>query len=528
MNLLKKNICTLTLAAIFSCLAINANAQGPDSLSKFILTPKEKPTPQINGPKVFGVRPRHPIIYTIPATGVRPMTFSAANLPTGVKVDAKTGQFKGAIDKPGTYSVILKAKNAKGQTEREFKIVVGEEIALTPPMGWNSWNIYATKVTQQLVHDNAEAMVKSGLINHGWSYMNIDDVWQGKRGGELKAILPDSATFPDMQKLCDEVHAMGLKIGIYSTPWIESYGHHVGGSANNPEGTFEAVKENVPRNKKLVPYAIGTYTFYDNDAHQFAKWGFDYLKYDWSPNELPETKKMYDALRATNRDVVYSLSNSTPYASIAELSKYANCWRTGGDIRDRWNSLKPRIFSQDKWAQYEHPGHWNDPDMMIVGYVGWGKGPRPTQLTPDEQYTHVSAWCLMSVPLLLGCDLTKLDDFTLSLLTNDEVLAVNQDPLGKQATVISKQGEAGILAKDLADGTKAVGLFNPGDEGAKQVVLKWADLGITGKYIVRDLWRQKDLGVFSDEFKVTVNQHGVVMVSLRPNKKYDAKLILIR
>ncbi|PTR01547.1 alpha-galactosidase [Mucilaginibacter yixingensis] len=515
MKTIAKSFCLIVAAA---SLSLTANAQGADSLSKYILTPKEKPAPQINGARVFGVRPGHPVVFTVPATGTKPISFSAAGLPAGIKLDAQTGQLQGAVTKPGTYNIVLKAKNAKGTATRDFKLIVGEEIALTPPMGWNSWNIYATKVTQQLVLDNARAMVKSGLINHGWTYMNVDDVWQGKRGGELKSILPDSVNFPSMQQLCDEVHGMGLKIGIYSTPWIESYGHHVGGSANNPEGVFAPTKENVPRNKKLFPYTIGTYTFYENDAKQFAKWGFDYLKYDWSPNELTETKAMYDAMRATSRDVVYSLSNSTPFAHITDLSKYANCWRTGGDIRDSWKSLKPRLLSQDKWAPMARPGHWNDPDMMIVGYVGWGKTPRPSMLTADEQYTHVSAWCLMSVPLLLGCDLTKLDDFTLSLLTNDEVLAVNQDPLGKQATVVAQQGDTGILAKNLFDGTKAAGLFNTGDEGTKEVVLKWSDLGIKGKYIVRDLWRQKDLGAFTDEFKANVNQHGVVMVSLRPSK----------
>jgi alpha-galactosidase len=164
--------------------------------------------------------------------------------------------------------------------------------------------------------------------------------------------------------------------------------------------------------------------------------------------------------------------------------------------------------------------------MMIVGYVGWGKGARPTMLTPDEQYTHVSAWCLMSVPLLLGCDMTKLDDFTTSLLTNDEVLALNQDPLGRQATVISRQGEAGVMAKDLEDGTKAAGLFYPGDSLATQkVTLRWSDLGIKGKYIVRDLWRQKDLGIFEGEFSADVRRHGVVLVSLRAagNPSAEAK-----
>jgi alpha-galactosidase len=489
-----------------------------DSTSAYILTPKESPSPKINGPKVFGVRPTHPILFTIPATGKRPMTFSADNLPKGVKLDTKTGRLSGSIAKGGEYKITLHAKNSLGEATRPFKIVVGETIALTPPMGWNSWNIYASKVTQELVLANAKAMASSGLINHGWSYMNIDDVWQGKRAGEFHAILPDSTTFPDMQALCDEVHGLGLKIGTYSTPWIESYGHHIGGSANNPEGTFERTKENVPRNKKLFPYMIGTYTFVDNDVKQFAKWGFDYLKYDWNPIELPETKKMYDALRASGRDIVFSLSNSTPFASIGELSKVANAWRTGGDIRDNWRSLKSRLLTQDKWAPYAKPGHWNDPDMMIVGYVGWGKDIHPTMLTPDEQYSHMSAWCLQSVPLLLGCDLTKLDAFTLSLLTNDEVIEINQDPLGKQATTVAKLDSCGVLAKDMEDGSKAVGLFNITDGMTRKLSVKWSELGITGKYIVRDLWRQKDLGTFEDEFSSEVKPHGVVMVRLRKAK----------
>ena len=232
-----------------------------DTLSKYILTPKSGPEPRINGATVFGVRPNHPIIFTIPATGTRPMTFSADHLPKGVTLDKTTGRISGSIKKTGSYTITLHAKNKIAQASEIFKIIVGENIALTPPMGWNSWNIYASKVTQALILANAKAMVSSGLINHGWTYMNIDDVWQGKRGGKFNGILPDSATFPDMQALCDEIHGMGLKAGIYSTPWVESYGHHIGGSAMNPEGTFERTKENIRRNKKILPYAIGKYTF---------------------------------------------------------------------------------------------------------------------------------------------------------------------------------------------------------------------------------------------------------------------------
>jgi len=503
---------------ILICGFCAGSLHAQDTLSKYILTPKNGPAPRINGPKVFGVRPNHPILFTIPATGDRPVRFSADHLPAGVRIDRESGRISGSLSKPGEYRVTLHAKNKAGETSRAFKIVVGENIVLTPPMGWNSWNIYASKVTQELILANAKAMRSSGLINHGWSYMNIDDVWQGKRGGKFHGILPDSATFPDMQALCNEVHAMGLKIGIYSSPWVETYGHHIGGSSMNPEGLFEPVKEKVPRNKKILPFAIGKYSFADNDVKQFASWGIDYLKYDWNPNELPETKAMYDALRASGRDIVLSLSNSTPFATISELSKVSNAWRTGGDIRDNWKSLKSRLLTQDKWAPYARPGHWNDPDMMIVGWVGWGKGPRPTNLTPDEQYSHMSAWCLMSVPLLLGCDLTKLDDFTLSLLTNDEVIAVNQDPLGKQATIVSRQDSSGVLAKDMEDGSKAAGLFNLTDGLTRKILLKWTDLGIKGKYRVRDLWRQKDLGIFEDEFSADVKPHGVVLISLRKVK----------
>lgn len=492
-------------------LAFNAVAQ-PVSL-----TPAHGPEPKINGPKIFGVRPGHPIVFTIPASGKKPMSFSAGNLPAGVKVDAGNGRITGSIQKPGEYIISLQVKNEVGSSKRILKIVVGEDIALTPPMGWNHYNIYGTRITQADVLAQAKAMASSGLIDHGWSYMNIDDGWQGERGGPLHAIQPDTSRFRNMKQLSDEIHALGLKFGIYSTPWVESYGHRVGGTAMNPEGKFERTKEQIPRNKKQLPYAIGTYSFVDADVKQWALWDVDYMKYDWNPAELPETKTMYDALRNSGRDVVYSLSNSIPFATIAELSAVSNAWRTGGDIKDNWKSLKSRIPTQDKWAPFARPGHWNDPDMMIVGVVGWNaKDKWPSKLTPDEQYTHMSAWCLMSVPLLLGCDMTKLDDFTLGLLTNDEVIAINQDPLGKQATVVSKEGDLVVMAKDIEEGCKAAGLFNLADSGTQQLSLKWADLGIKGKYMVRDLWRQKDLGVFEGEFKTTVAEHGVVMVKLIP------------
>jgi alpha-galactosidase len=471
-----------------------------------ILTPKPGPAPRVNGPKIFGVRPGHPFLYHIPATGDRPMTFSVDNLPEGLQVDARTGRITGVIQERGTYHTTLKASNAMGADTRAFKIVVGDTVALTPPLGWNSWNCWAGAVDQDKVLRAAKAMVSSGLIEHGWTYINIDDTWQGQRGGPFNGIQPNKK-FPDMQDLCNKIHAMGLKIGIYSTPWTTSYAGFVGGSSDDPNGAWTKGRR----------HHMGKYSFARNDAKQWAAWGFDYLKYDWNPNKLPETRQMYKALLASGRDIVLSLSNSMPFANIPDLCHWANSWRTTGDIRDNWSSMSSKGFGQDRWDPYSSPGHWNDPDMLVVGYVGWGPKLHPTHLTPDEQYTHISLWCLDSAPMLLGCDLERLDPFTLNLLTNDEVLDVSQDALGKQGTCVVKNGFANIYAKPLEDGSTAVGLFNRGFQ-EETITASWSDLGLSGDQKVRDLWRQKDLGVFAKQFSSPVPAHGVVLIKVSSEK----------
>jgi alpha-galactosidase len=234
---------------------------------------------------------------------------------------------------------------------------------------------------------------------------------------------------------------------------------------------------------------------------------------------------MYDALRATGRDMLFSLSNnglvgyrvngSVPFnllTEISDVSPYANSWRITDDVHDMWSHVARSAFDQDAWAPYSRPGHFNDLDLLVVGTLSWGRGaPHQTHLTPDEQYTQISMWCLMSSPLLLSCDLQKLDPFTLSLITNDDVLDVDQDSLGKQATCVAKDGDLNVYAKPLEDGSWAVGLINRGTENAT-VTLKWSDLKLTGKQTVRDLWRQKDVGVFDQQFSSPVAPHGVVLL----------------
>ncbi|HZP59255.1 MAG TPA: putative Ig domain-containing protein, partial [Opitutaceae bacterium] len=479
-----------------------------------ILTPPAPAEPRINGPRVFGVHPGSPFLYTIPATGDRPMTFAADKLPEGLVLDAATGHITGTLAKPAGYDVTLRAKNARGETTAPFHIEVGEKIALTPPMGWNSWNCWATSVDQDKVLRSAKAMATSGLVEHGWTYINIDDTWQGTRPGPTHA-LQGNEKFPDIKALCDAIHALGLKAGIYSTPWVTSYAGYAGGSAENPEGTWTKPAGPKKVNRDILPWAIGKYSFAAADAKQWAEWGIDYLKYDWSPNRPPETAEMANALRASGRDIVFSLSNNAPFTGAADWARLANCWRTTGDIRDSWGSMTRNGFSQDKWRPFAGPGHWNDPDMLVVGDVGWGPKLHASRLTPNEQYTHISLWCLLSSPLLIGCDLEKLDAFTLSLLSNDEVLAIDQDPLGKQAAQTVVDGRRQIWVKELADGSHAIGLFNL-SRRPDTFAAVWSQLGLTGPQRVRDLWRQKDLGVFKDQFSTEVPPHGVVFVRVWP------------
>lgn len=502
----------------------------PIANEPYILTPAPLATPRINSAKVFGVRPGSPFQYIVAATGDRPMTYAAKNLPKGLQINAKTGIITGKIAKKGTYLVTLEAKNAKGKAQKQLRIECGDRIALTPPMGWNSWNCFANEVSADKVKRAANALVSSGLINHGWTYINIDDFWEnhrdskdsslrGKLRDEAGYIIPNTR-FGDMKSLADYVHGLGLKIGLYSSPgpWT------CGGCA-------------------------GSYGYEKQDAESYAKWGFDYLKYDWCSygnviNGLPDNdpykvsslsynggsalataqkpyKLMGNYLREQPRDIVYSLCQY----GMSDVWQWGdsvggNCWRTTNDITDTWSSVKGIALDQDKSAAWAKPGNWNDPDMLVVGTVGWGN-PHKSKLKPDEQYLHISLWSLFAAPLLIGCDMEKLDEFTLNLLTNDEVIEINQDPLGKQATCAETIGELRIYVKELEDGSKAVGFCNFGLESIDMQFKDFSCLSISGKQTVRDVWRQKDIAgidTANTPLSIKVPAHGVLLYKFSAQK----------
>ena len=462
----------------------------------YILTPKSPLIPKINGARVFGVRPWSPFLFKVAATGEPPLKYSASDLPEGLVMNPGNGLITGSLKKKGEYLVKLTVENKLGYDDRDLKIIVGDVISLTPPMGWNSWNCWGLSVSDKKVRQSADAMVSSGLADHGWTYINIDDGWEDTHD-RTGNIIPNGK-FPNMTGLCNYVHSIGLKIGIYSSPGTKTCGGYE-----------------------------GSYGFEAKDAMNYAGWGIDYLKYDWcsygsiAPNPTPEQlrkpyKEMKHALRKANRDIHYSLCQygmGDVWTWGAEVD--GNSWRTTGDIEDTWESLSGIGFNQGKCSPFSAPGRWNDPDMLVVGWVGWGPALHYTRLTPNEQYTHITLWSLLAAPLLIGCDLEQLDAFTLNLLTNDEVLAVNQDPLGKQALQVFKTDEYEIWARDLEDGSKAVGLFNK-TEKTMYVPVNMKDLSLSGKHAMRNLWTQTDLGKVRDHFEMKVLPHGCCLVKLGP------------
>jgi alpha-galactosidase len=550
--------------ALVVCLQLGfvnfVHGQAPGDTSSLIRTPPAPKTPRINGARIFGSHPGHPFLYHLPVTGDRPITYSAEGLPDGLVLDSATGNITGSVANEGRFSVKFTAKNLLGADSKAITLVIGRTICLTPPMGWNSWNCFGGNIDETKIRGAADAMVKTGLIDHGWTYINMDDRWEGDRDAEGK--IQSSKGIPDMKGLADYIHGLGLKIGLYSSP-----------------GAMTCAG------------AAASFGHEDQDAQTYADWGMDYLKYDWcsyqeniiteraekfaialpgSADEIlklgwrqrdleakwaghPPYKwgtltqeerdaiskedheiggkleelyhqasgeiqgeintgsdkepyqKMRAALDKVNRDIVYSFCQYGIGGVWSwGLEVGGNTWRTTGDIGPNWPSVEDHGFNQNGLEKWASPGHWNDPDMLEIGNGA---------LTPDENYTHMTLWCMLASPLLIGCDMAKMSSFTVSLFSNDEVLAVSQDSSGKQGHRIKQDGKTEVWVKPLDDGTLAVAFFNRG-EAAADVAVSWSDLGLQGKQPMRDLWRQKDMDTAEGQYSVKVAKHGAELLRI--------------
>ena len=448
--------------------------------------------PRIHGARVVGATPKLPFLFQIPATGDEPLLYEATGLPPGLILDAKTGMIRGNVRYAGTTKVPVRVSNAQGAATRTLTIVAGRyQLAQTPPMGWNSWNAYGCGVTGARVKSAADDLIQTGLARRGYNFVNVDDCWQGARDRQS---LRANKKFGDMKELGDYLHARGLKFGIYSSParvtcagFAGSFGHEI------------------------------------EDARTFASWGVDYLKYDYCTyardartvgraGVIEPFAIMRTALDNSGRDIVYSVANSGKsedwsWAGLPPVR--ANLWRTSRDIKSNYASMARIGFGQDDLYNWAAPTRWNDPDMLVLH-----------RLKPDEQITQMTLWSLLAAPLLIGSDIGQLSPFTLDVLGNGEVIDIDQDPLGIGARRVGNDGQTEVWARPLADGTVAVGLFNRG-ETATKVAVNWSALGLVGAQNARDLWQQRDLGAFAENYSVAVAAHGAALVKVGNSSARD-------
>ena len=356
-------------------------------------------------------------------------------------------------------------------------------LAPKPPMGWNSWYQNYCQVSDALIRAQADAMVKNGMKALGYEYVNIDDCWEGQR--DAQGVIHGDKNFPDMKGLADYIHSKGLKFGLYSSPGPLTCGRRE-----------------------------GSYGHEELDAKTYAAWGVDFLKYDWcsaskvyKPEEMQAAyKKMGDALKSTGRPILYSLCQyGLERVWTWGPSVGANMWRTAGDLDYTYDRVSLVGFQQDGLQSFAGPGHWNDPDMLLVGLK---------KLTDDENRTQMSLWSLLAAPLIASADLTTVSPASLAIMTNPEIIAVDQDAAGIQGHRVSEEGPLDVWVKPLADGSKAVGLFNRG-HGPNPVTVDFKKIGINKSAAVRDLWAEKDLGTFKDSFTAIVPKYGVVMLKIK-------------
>jgi len=361
---------------------------------------------------------------------------------------------------------------------------INNGLSLTPAMGWNSWNYFECQVNETIVREIADAFISTGLSKHGYQYVNIDDCWGAPRDSEGRMQFDTTAWPSGPFALTEYIHSLGLKAGIYSDAGLTT-------CVGKPGSLHHEVY----------------------DALSFAAWGFDYLKYDNCDNQGIKSQDRYqpmsDALNATGRPMVFSVCDWQDKAATWAPAM-GNSWRTWDDIRPSFDIVMRNLMVNDEWWQVAAPGQFNDPDMIEVG----------NGMSYDEDVSHFSLWCLVKSPLILGNDLRNMTKQTLEIVTNDELIAINQDPLGVQGHRVKQNGDLDVWAGPLSDGTIAVVLLNRGNTTA-DITVDWTDIGLepSTKATVRDLWQHKTLGQFSGNWTASgVRTHASVTLAITPKK----------
>ncbi len=552
MEIVKKTLLRQILVASAAALCLGpwaAADPAPPAPATVIWMGDAPAAPEIRLPNVVGVHPRTSFLWTVPVTGLRPLSFSASGLPAGLTFNAVTGTITGSVARGGDYPVRVSVRSVWGRDSRVIRLVVGGALALTPPMGWNSYDAFGDDVTEAEVLANAR-YVRDNLQPYGWDTVVVDFRWYDpgthanpnhpwQRAGVPLTMDADGRLLPSPDKfpsaadgrgftaLAAQVHAMGLRFGIHimrgiprnavnaALPILGTAFHAA--DAADPSDTcpwcpdMDGVRGDTPAGQ----------AYYDSLFRLYASWGVDFVKMDDTsrPYHADEIEAVRRSIDRCGRSIVLSLSpGETPLDRAAHVAAHANMWREAGDFWDDWGALQHEFALGASWRGAAAPGHWPDADMLPVGHLsvsGRSVGrDRRTDFTHDEQLTLLSLWSLLPSPLMVGADLPDNDPWTRALLTNPEVTALCQDARGAAAARVGDAGGTEVWSRPLADGSLAVGLFNRGD-AAVPVTALWSDLHIAGPYSVRDLWRRTDLGVARDLYTVPVPAHGAVLLRLR-------------
>lgn len=438
--------------------------------------------PVITAPSVYGAAPGKPFLWRIPVLGERPIRISVDGLPEGLVL--VENRVSGTTSQEGCFSVTVRAANALGIAEKAVTLMLGDDMVLrTPLMGFTTWNAVLSDVNDAFVRQTADLLVSSGLAEYGYSYVNIDSGWQGDYGGELDAVQP-SGKFPDMKALTDYLHVYGFKCGIYSSPFLEPWGCPAertsipGCTRGEPDERFS-----------LFNRGIGVEHLEENNARQWAEWGFDYLKYDWTPTQPVNAAPMKEALSRQPREFAYCTTVHCDPLYAHWWQKYTNSWRDNTDTFDLWPNIKERVATCDVWEKYVTQGHFYDLDMLAVGAMGWNGG--KTRMTPDEALFHVSLHMFFPSPVQISCLLDALTPYEFDLLANEEVLAVNQDELCVYPRLIreycTETRNLRVYERPLENGDTAYAVFNMGDASDEGTV----QMPCISR--IRDMWQKKDL-----------------------------------
>lgn len=472
----------------------------------------------LHGAKRIGVKTDRPFMYLIPATGTS-LSYSAVGLPAGLSLNSSTGIITGTASVEASYPVRFMVQDATLATSTmDVEIVVGQKaMALTPIMGWNPWYVWGCAIDDSKIRQAADLIVSTGLAAYGYNYINLDDCWQGQR--DAAGVMVPNARFPDMAALTDYVHSKGLRVGIYTGPGPKT----CAGYAGTADHDYDKGK-----------------SYLDLDVATYAKWGFDFIKYDWCI--FPKEKSVKDYYLTKQEALYQRMSDAldkSPRAFVHMICQYGennifqwgekrggNMWRTNNDLADEWQAVIVNGFNNIALSQYAGPGHWNDLDMLMVGKANWpsklgqydipNAPPRPTKLTINEQQTHMALWSMMASPLLFSGDLAQVDQVALDMLTNPDILDLNQDSLGAPVTVVRDSGGVKVLSRRLADGSLALGIFNLNDTETTTAVF-FRELGFADntQLKARNMWRGFERPA-TNGVRTSVGSHGVTMLKLSP------------